>query len=289
MLREQQDPPCDTKEEQYQPTSVQTVLGNPTVTLTREERDGRLVEVKKAPTAADIAGLPDGRYLDYEGKVARRHLRLRPRLPQAGRGRQGAGDHLRPRRPRIRATTGFALQYWFFWYFNQFNDLHEGDWEGMQITFEADTAAEALEEEPGEIILFQHAGGERAEWEAGKAQKEGTHPIVYPAAGSHATFYDSAVYVENGQNGSGVGCDNTSEPLRELQLRPVLLPETAPEDGRLPVAQLPRPLGRTRKGVQQRPARAGDEDGLARTVRLDGEAAHDQPALPGRLGGRAGR
>ena len=60
----------------------------------------------------------------------------------------------------------------------------------MQITFEADTPAVALHEEPGEIILFQHAGGERAKWTDGKVQKEGTHPIVYPAAGSHATFYD---------------------------------------------------------------------------------------------------
>ena len=50
-------------------------------------------------------------------------------------------------------------------------------------------------------------------------QKEGTHPIVYPAAGSHATFYDSAVYIQNGQRGSGVGCDNTTEPLRELRPR----------------------------------------------------------------------
>ncbi len=55
-------------------------------------------------------------------------------------------------------------------------------------------------------------------------QKEGTHPIVYPAAGSHATFYDSAVYVENGQHGSGLGCDNTTGPLRELRLRPILMP-----------------------------------------------------------------
>ena len=38
------------------------------------------------------------------------------------------------------------------------------------------------------------------------------------------------------------------------------------------LAQLQRPLGRTRKELQQRPDRAGDEDGLARTVRLDGEA-----------------
>ncbi|HEV2728150.1 MAG TPA: hypothetical protein VGV34_07635, partial [Solirubrobacterales bacterium] len=69
MLREQLDPPCDTKEEQYQPTSVDTVLGNPTVTLTRELPSGKLEDVKKAPTATDIAGLGDGWYLDYEGKV----------------------------------------------------------------------------------------------------------------------------------------------------------------------------------------------------------------------------
>src|SRR3954471_21083976 len=32
-LRAQEDPPCDTTEEQYQPTSVDTVLGNPRVQL----------------------------------------------------------------------------------------------------------------------------------------------------------------------------------------------------------------------------------------------------------------
>jgi hypothetical protein len=94
----------------------------------------------------------------------------------------------------------------------------------MQITFEANSPKAALHEEPSEIILFQHAGGERAKWEDGKVQKEGTHPVVYPAAGSHATFYDSAVYVENGQHGSGLGCDNTTGPLRELALRPILMP-----------------------------------------------------------------
>ncbi|HET7508056.1 MAG TPA: hypothetical protein VFJ53_06825, partial [Solirubrobacterales bacterium] len=69
MLREQRDPPCNTSEEQYQPTSVDVVLGNPTVTLTHELPDGRLEDVMRAPTAADIAGLRDGYYLDYEGKV----------------------------------------------------------------------------------------------------------------------------------------------------------------------------------------------------------------------------
>jgi hypothetical protein len=230
MLREQRNPPCDTSEEQYQPTSVDAVLGNPTVTLTRELPGGKLEDVKRAPTAADIAGLGDGYYLDYEGEVLGKtcvYARAFRRLREEGRAPAITYAHI----AREPGHEGFALQYWFFWYFNQFNDLHEGDWEGMQLSFESETAAEALGEEPGEVIVFQHAGGERASWEDGKVRKEGSHPVVYPAAGSHATFYDSAVYLGNGQNGSGVGCDNTSEPLRELRLAPVLLPERASRQG----------------------------------------------------------
>ncbi|HEU4393877.1 MAG TPA: hypothetical protein VFR04_09640 [Solirubrobacterales bacterium] len=230
MLREQQDPPCDTRAEQYQPTSVGTVLGNPEVTLTHEVPGAGLEDVKKAPTAADIAGLPDGYYLDLDGEVLGDtcvYAKDFARLLGEGRAPAVVYAHI-AREPN---HSGFALQYWFFWYFNQFNDLHEGDWEGMQLSFEAETTAAALNEEPSEIIVFQHAGGERASWTDPKVQKEGTRPIVYPAAGSHATFYDSAVYIQNGQHGSGVGCDNTSEPLRELRPRPVLLPEAASERG----------------------------------------------------------
>ena len=49
------------------------------------------------------------------------------------------------------------------------------------------------------IAVFQHAGAETASWYDGKVQKRENHPIVYPAAGSHATFFSDAVYVENGQ------------------------------------------------------------------------------------------
>jgi hypothetical protein len=231
MLREQRHPPCETSAEQYQPTSVGAVLGNPTVTLTHDDlRTGRLEEVKKAPTAADIAGLPDGYYLDLEGEALGEtcvYSRAFEKLVEEGRAPAVVYAHV-AREPN---HSGFVLQYWFFWYFNQFNDLHEGDWEGMQLSFEAETTTAARREEPHEIIVFQHAGGERASWSDARVHKEGTHPIVYPAAGSHATFYDSAVYIQNGQHGSGVGCDNTTEPLRELRPRPVLLPETASEQG----------------------------------------------------------
>ena len=63
-------------------------------------------------------------------------------------------------------------------------------------------------------------------------QKQGRHPIVYSAAGSHATFYSSAVWLGTGQNGSGVGCDNTAAPLTAYHPRAVLLPDTIPRTGR---------------------------------------------------------
>jgi hypothetical protein len=223
MLREQEDPPCDTSAEQYQPTSVGTVLGNPKVNLNHLDPEEGLEEVRRAPTAADIAGLDETFYLNLEGEALEDtcvYARDFEQLKREGKAPPVVYAHI----ARETGSSGLALQYWFFWYFNQFNDLHEGDWEGMQLGFEANSAAGALREEPYEMILFQHAGGERADWDDSKVQREGNRPIVYPAAGSHATFYDSAVYVENGQEGSGVGCDNTSEPVRELRLQPVLLP-----------------------------------------------------------------
>jgi hypothetical protein len=227
MLREEQDPPCETSAEQYEPTTVSTVLGNPAVALKRVEENGGEALVKRAPTAADIAGLGDEYHLELPGDPLGDtcvYARDFARLVREGKAPPTTYSHI----ARQVGRPGLVVQYWFFWYFNQFNDLHEGDWEGMQIAFEANTARRALAEGPSEMVLFQHAGGERASWEDSRVEKEGTHPIVYPAAGSHATFYDSTVYVENGQGGSGVGCDNTSEPLRRVAVHPVLVP-TFPE------------------------------------------------------------
>jgi len=281
MLREQVDPPCEKSAEQYQPTSVGTVLGNPTVTLTRDDlQTGKLEKVKRAPTAADVAGLPDGYYLDLEGEALGEtcvYSKAFEKLVEEGRAPAVTYAHI-AREPN---HPGFVLQYWFFWYFNQFNDLHEGDWEGMQLSFEAETTAEALGEEPSEIIVFQHAGGERAEWGDAKVQKEGTHPIVYPAAGSHATFYDSAVYIQNGQRGSGVGCDNTTEPLRELRPRPVLLPETASEQGPFKWLSYDGRWGEKEKGFNNGPTGPTTKTVWREPFAWMAEQRTSSPRLPG--------
>src|SRR5205809_2799131 len=54
---------------------------------------------------------------------------------------------------------------------------------------------------------------------------DGTHPVVYPAAGSHANKFTAALYLGSSAD-AGVGCDNTVGPHREL--RPVV--KTIPSD-----------------------------------------------------------
>jgi hypothetical protein len=230
MMRAQDNAPCDSSEEQYwPPTSVNVVLGNPEVRLLNHDSSGTRM-IKRAPRAADLSRRGADYYLDLPGtplepgcKYARDFAALR----RAGRAPAVTWAHI----AREPGHTGFTVQYWFYYYFNQFNDLHESDWEGMQLAFDDDTPAQALTGAPTEIVLFQHSGGEHASWEDPKVQRQGTHPVVYSAAGSHATFYGSALYLGNGQNGSGVGCDNTTGPLMTIRPRPILLPDSPVASG----------------------------------------------------------
>ena len=181
--------------------------------------------------------------------------------------------------------SGFVLQYWFFWYFNQFNDLHEGDWEGMQLSFEAETTTAARwTKNRAKSSSSSTPAASAPAGKTRKVQKEGTHPIVYPAAGSHATFYDSAVYVENGQHGSGVGCDNTTEPLRELR------PTAGSDAGRRRRKAARSPGSPTtaagangkRASTTARPGRRRRRSGSEPFAWM-AEAADDQPAAARRL------
>ncbi len=221
MLRAQEDPPCDEQEEQYEPTTVDAVLGNPRVQLVVPGKGNKVV--KTAPAVDEVARLGPRYHLNLHGdplNAGCTYAKDFAALKAAGEAPATTYAHIATEK----GVRGLAVQYWFFWYFNQFNDVHEGDWEGMQIAFDANTPRRALAKGPYEIALFQHGGGEKADWDDDKVEKHGTHPVAYPAAGSHATFFDSAIYVENGQGGSGLGCDNTTEPLRQLRPRPVLVP-----------------------------------------------------------------
>ncbi len=73
------------------------------------------------------------------------------------------------------------LQYWMFYYHNPIEFLaHEGDWEMVQIGLDAT-------HQPDVAVYNQHDGGEVCEW--GEVEVSGTHPIVYVAEGSHASYF----------------------------------------------------------------------------------------------------
>jgi Vacuolar protein sorting-associated protein 62 len=124
-----------------------------------------------------------------------------------------------------------AVQYWLYWYYNDWNDRHESDWEFIQVLFKADTVQEALGERPVSVGYAQHTGGETADWNDPKLEKEGTHPVVYSSQGSHASYYAPALYLGRAAD-EGFGCDNTQSPSTRVTPRAVLLPDapSGPDD-----------------------------------------------------------
>ena len=63
---------------------------------------------------------------------------------------------------------------------------------------------------------------------------DGTHPVVYPAAGSHANKFTAALYLGSSAD-AGVGCDNTVGPHREL----IPVVRTIPSDPAAAAAAFP--------------------------------------------------
>jgi hypothetical protein len=211
-----QTEPCGHGEP-FEPANVDVALGNPDVALRGPWSGSNIVKV--APTAQDLALGRFESHLDFPGNA------LSPGCTYDMWERQIT--------KRTRPTTyarvvteashpgGLALQYWFFYIFNNFNDKHEGDWEMIQLDFPAATAAQALRVGPSEIGYSQHEGAERARWGDEKLQLVGgTHAVVYPALGSHANYYGSHLYLGRSA-AQGVGCDRTEGPSREI--RPVVV------------------------------------------------------------------
>jgi hypothetical protein len=200
----------------YMPIDVGLLFDEPTVALRGAWGGGDLVKI--APTANDLSKGLYQYHLDFPGNA------LAPRCDYLHWERRLVAGH----KPTVYAHVvtdpahggKVALQYWFFYVFNDWNNLHEGDWEMIQLVFAASTAGQALQRAPAEIGYSQHEGAERAAWSDDKLERlDGTHPVVHPAAGSHANFYDEALYLGSSAE-EGVGCDDTRGPT--FDVRPVV-------------------------------------------------------------------
>lgn len=225
---------CDRDGEAYFPAPVEVVLGNPEVALKRADGESSSHDtiVTMGPTAEDLAGLGREYYLDFPGN---------PRRPgctyEADFKRFVAERGARPTTYAhivVDRTAGrLVLQYWFWYYFNDWNNTHESDWEMVQFVFDATSAEQALDAVPVSVGFSQHGGGELADWDGDKLGIEDGRPVVHPSAGSHGTYFGTDYYIGWGENGTGFGCDDTTSPVRRVPLDVILLPDEAPASGPL--------------------------------------------------------
>ena len=224
VILQQQADPCGPGEP-YAPFPVEQILGQADVEL--KDADGNVLAT--APTADDLAAAPEGSNIDLPGDAGRpgcdfeeRFGRRVETLPIT----QYARLAVDPDQPGT-----FAVQFWWWYVYNDWNDLHEGDWEMSQIVFAAATPEEALARNlaPTTFALSQHNGNEDRTWAA--ARRDGDHPLVWAAAGSHAGYFSAHRWF--GTNGNtGFGCDDTRGPSDRVDPQVVVMPQTVtPGDG----------------------------------------------------------
>jgi hypothetical protein len=101
----------------------------------------------------------------------------------------------------VREHGYIALQYWFFYAFNDWrssfqgvND-HEADWEMITVYAAQDEQGEV---QPGWVAYAAHnyEGDElRRRWDDPDLARVGEHPLVYVGAGSHASYFFPGEYL----------------------------------------------------------------------------------------------
>jgi hypothetical protein len=257
--------------EPFVPTDVDSLLGNDTVALRGPWDTDDLVKI--APTETDLGKGLTGYHLDFPGSP------LNPGCSYeewADEQTAGSTPTTYARVVTEEGREGLALQYWLYYPFNDFNNKHESDWEMIQVEFAASDAATALTQEPTRLGYSQHEGVEIADWGDVKLEVvDGTHPVVHPAAGSHANYYDAALFL--GRSGQqGFGCDDSRAPTTDV--RPVV--RLVPSDATAVGAQYPwldytgrwgqretsfynGPTGPNTKDQWTRPLTWTDEEGAA--------------------------
>jgi hypothetical protein len=217
MLVEQQHA-CDPHGEPYDAGPASIALEDASFVV-RKDVPGQPI-IASGPTADDLAGLDETHYIDLPGDPLKPGCTYE-RLSQQRMQGQPPTTHVHIAREA--GEDGFAIQYWFFYLFNDYNNTHEGDWEMIQVVFDVNTMEEALRTEPTEVGFAQHGGGEWSPWDHSKFEREGTRPLVFVSRGSHASQFDRAVYLSWGENNTGFGCDVTTDADVRVPLQPMLI------------------------------------------------------------------
>jgi hypothetical protein len=219
-MREQSEP-CG-EGEPYFPVAVDAIFGLDEVVL----RDGDGDVIVTAPTASDLAGGGEDLAIDLPGNALDPGCSYEEWFDGLGADPAVYGRV-------VVDGDQVVAQYWLYWVYNDWNDRHEGDWEMIQLVFDAATPAEALATTPQVYAFAQHEGSEYARVGDNDAKLEldsAGAPVVFPGEGSHAAYFSSSRWF--GKSGAtGFGCDDTRDPLVRVRPDVIVMPDVVPTDG----------------------------------------------------------
>ena len=171
--------------EVFRPQSVDVLIN--TARLRQNQRRWFDINVLGELTIADLFGFNaddyaldvwygDGGASDYKNYSAHRAYYREILSPEAGGPPVVAYAHV----VRDEEPDTVTIQYWLFYYYNDWFNKHEGDWEMVEVIL--------VGGEPRWVILSQHHGGARRAWEDTRVE-DGTHPAAFVALGSHANYF----------------------------------------------------------------------------------------------------
>jgi len=223
---------CDREGEGYFPVTVDFLFDNPDIAL-KANGDGKPkddIVIEQGITPQDLVTAGENTYLDFPGNPRDPGCTYETYFEQKA-AELGLEPTTYVRFVPDYATHRLYVEFWFYYYFNDWNDTHESDWEMMQLTFATTSVEEALQMDPIEVGYAQHAGGELGKWGDKKIQMDGDRLVVYPSAGSHATYYGARTFIGWGENGTAFGCDVTTAPHDRTPLQAVVIPDRIDPDG----------------------------------------------------------
>lgn len=269
---------CDRSGEAYFPSPVGFLFNNPDVML-RAMGDDQPV-LKRPVTAADLPPAGPKAYLDLPGNPRRADCVYERYFKQ-----EVAKLGLKPTTYAhiVYDPVGRQIwvEYWSYYYFNDWNNTHESDWEMLMVGFNASSPAEALRQTPARLAFAQHGGGELANWNDAKVQKDGDHVIAYVSAGSHATYYGASTYIGWGADGSGFGCDITTGPHDRVPLAVTLIPTEIDPTGPLAWALYTGSWGQLEPAVYDGPTGPNTDSKWTRPAEGIAHWRHSSLTVPG--------
>ena len=98
----------------------------------------------------------------------------------------------------VKGRSGYkgllAIEYWYAYLYNDWKTVHEMDWEEAVVILRVNGKGSEI---PVACACSAHYGGYRLRWnkvekvdeQGNRDDKDGTHPVIYVAQGSHANYF----------------------------------------------------------------------------------------------------